>query len=103
MKILVVEDEHLLAASICDLLTARGFEAEAVYDGETGAPLTAEERRDVFKRFYRASPERAWDGGYGLGLSIAQSAVSCHGGKIWAESGQGRNMFQIRLPLANKA
>ena len=37
MKILIIEDEKLLAQSIRDLLTARGYEAEAVYDGETGA------------------------------------------------------------------
>lgn len=37
MKILVIEDQRLLATSICDLLSARGFDAEAVYDGETGA------------------------------------------------------------------
>lgn len=36
MKILVIEDEKLLADSICDLLTGHHFEAEAVYDGETG-------------------------------------------------------------------
>ena len=37
MKILIVEDEKLVAESIRDLLLSRGFEAEAVYDGETGA------------------------------------------------------------------
>ena len=37
MKILVIEDQRLLAASICDLLSARGFDAEAVHDGESGA------------------------------------------------------------------
>ena len=36
MKILIVEDEKRLAESIRDLLTARGFEADAVYDGESG-------------------------------------------------------------------
>ena len=36
MKILIIEDERLLAGSIKDLLEAQGFEAEAVYDGETG-------------------------------------------------------------------
>ena len=35
MKILIIEDEELLANSIRDLLRSRGFEAEAVYDGET--------------------------------------------------------------------
>lgn len=37
MKILIVEDEKLLADSIKDMLTKKGFEVEAVYDGESGA------------------------------------------------------------------
>ena len=37
MKILIIEDEILLADSIKALLTAKGFEAECVYDGEAGA------------------------------------------------------------------
>ena len=37
MKILIVEDEKRLADSIRDLLASKGFAAEAVYDGETGA------------------------------------------------------------------
>lgn len=65
-----------------------------------GTPLTAAERRDVFKRFYRASPERRRDGSYGLGLSIAESIAVRHGGKIWAESGGDRNVFRVRLPVA---
>ena len=36
MKILIVEDEALLADSVKALLEANGFEAEAVYDGESG-------------------------------------------------------------------
>ncbi|MCD8381651.1 MAG: response regulator transcription factor [Clostridiales bacterium] len=37
MKILVIEDERLLADSIKTLLEAQGFQAEVAYDGETGA------------------------------------------------------------------
>lgn len=37
MKILIVEDEKLLADSLRDLLQSKGFEAECVYDGESGA------------------------------------------------------------------
>ncbi len=37
MKILIVEDEKLLADSLRDLLEARGFETEVVCDGESGA------------------------------------------------------------------
>ncbi len=37
MKILLIEDERLLSDSLCTLLTNKGFQVEAVYDGETGA------------------------------------------------------------------
>ncbi len=37
MKILIVEDEKMLANALVDLLRDKGFEAEAVYDGESGA------------------------------------------------------------------
>lgn len=37
MKILVIEDEVLLADSIRALLSAKGFTVECVYDGEDGA------------------------------------------------------------------
>ena len=37
MKILIIEDERLLADSLRALLMQKGFEAECVYDGESGA------------------------------------------------------------------
>ena len=37
MKILVIEDEKLLAQTIRAVLEQKGFEVETVYDGETGA------------------------------------------------------------------
>lgn len=37
MKILLIEDEKLLADSLKTLLTAKGFQVEVVYDGESGA------------------------------------------------------------------
>lgn len=36
MKILIIEDEKLLADSLRTLLTKKGFEVEVAYDGETG-------------------------------------------------------------------
>jgi len=36
MKILIIEDEKLLADSLKALLEGKGFDVEAVYDGETG-------------------------------------------------------------------
>lgn len=37
MKILIIEDERLLAQSLKSLLEGKGFEVEAVYDGQSGA------------------------------------------------------------------
>ena len=37
MKILIIEDEKLLAQSIRAVLEQKGFQVETVYDGETGA------------------------------------------------------------------
>ena len=36
MKILVIEDEKLLADSIKSMLERKGFQVECVYDGEAG-------------------------------------------------------------------
>ena len=37
MKILLLEDEKMLSDSLKTLLTSKGFQVEAIYDGETGA------------------------------------------------------------------
>lgn len=37
MKILIIEDEKLLADSIGEILRGKGFDVEIVYDGESGA------------------------------------------------------------------
>lgn len=36
MKILIIEDEKVLADSLSIMLSSKGFETEAVYDGESG-------------------------------------------------------------------
>ena len=37
MRVLIVEDETLLAQSLQTLLQRKGFEVEVAYDGNTGA------------------------------------------------------------------
>lgn len=64
-----------------------------------GAAMDAEELNAIFKRFYRADKARSRDNSYGLGLSIAQSIVQEHGGKIWAESKNGVNTFNVQFNL----
>lgn len=64
----------------------------------TGDSLTAEQLDRLFERFYRADAARG-QGGYGLGLAIAQSIVQGHGGRITAESRDGSTTLTVTLPL----
>ena len=66
-----------------------------------GDPISKEDLKNIFKRFYRADKARALNGSYGLGLSIAEAIVLAHKGKIWAESKDGRNTFYVQLPAGN--
>ena len=60
--------------------------------------LSPEELKSIFKRFYRRDAARSRDGSFGLGLSIAESIVNAHGGKIWACWEAGRITFTAELP-----
>ena len=64
-----------------------------------GTPLSKDECQDIFKRFYRVDQSRNDSQSYGLGLSIADSIISEHNGKIWAESMNGYNTFFVSLPV----
>ncbi len=63
-----------------------------------GAPMNKTELKNIFRRFYRVDKARAMDHSYGLGLSIAETIVQQHKGKIWAESEHGINTFFVQLP-----
>ena len=64
-----------------------------------GEAIPQQDLNNLFKRFYRADQARSRTGSFGLGLSIAESIVKRHKGKIWAESKGGINMFSVELPL----
>ena len=63
-----------------------------------GSPISPEDRKNIFKRFYRVDKSRRRDGSYGLGLSIAENIVLEHRGRIWVESIDGQNRFHVFLP-----
>ncbi len=67
-----------------------------------GAIISEEDIAHIFERFYRAEKSRVRKaGGYGLGLSIAESIVHSHGGKISVKSdSRYGTTFAVRLPLS---
>ncbi|MGQ9598929.1 MAG: sensor histidine kinase [Anaerolineae bacterium] len=72
---------------------------------DTGEGIAPEDLPHVFDRFWRAERSRArdsrWEGGSGLGLSVAQTLVHAMGGRIWAESAfQRGSTFRFTVPLA---
>lgn len=63
-------------------------------------PLTEEQCRQLFDRFYRADPSRNKDkqSGFGIGLAIAAAIVEKHGGSIAAGMEGDQLVFTCKLP-----
>ena len=64
-------------------------------------PVEKDQLNRLFDRFYRMDQSRnSSTGGYGLGMSIAQSIVAVHKGKIRAEClGENVLLISVALPL----
>lgn len=69
---------------------------------DTGIGIPAEHLEKIFDRFYQVESHLTRrHGGMGLGLSIARVMIELHGGRIWAESVEGKgSSFSFLLPLA---
>ena len=65
-----------------------------------GDPLTPEQCRRLFERFYRTDEARSGeDKHYGLGLAIAKAIVTAHKGTISVHCADGKIIFAAKLPL----
>ena len=72
---------------------------------DTGPGVPEEERQKIFDKFYQLSDvSTRQQGGSGLGLSIANSIVESHGGRIWVDDGGGGkgSNFQFVLPVVSR-
>jgi signal transduction histidine kinase len=79
----------------------RGRVEVCVEDNGIGIP--PEEHERIFDLFYQVDrgPSRRY-GGVGLGLFLAKSIVTSHGGRIWVESEPGRGArFCFTLPASS--
>ncbi len=85
---------------VVTLTLARDADKARLTVHNTGAPIAPEHLAHLFERFYRADPSRSREqGGYGLGLAIAQSIVERHRGRIAVASGEEGTTFTVWLPL----
>jgi two-component system sensor histidine kinase BaeS len=71
---------------------------------DSGPGIAADQREQVFDRFFRADPSRAAaTGGTGLGLAIVRALVEAHGGSVAVEEpADGGARFSFTLPVAEQ-
>lgn len=67
---------------------------------DDGIGISAKDLLHIFERFYQVESHLTRKhGGLGLGLSVARLMVELHGGRIWAESVEGKGSnFSFILP-----
>jgi two-component system OmpR family sensor kinase len=78
-------------------------EGTSISIADAGPGLSQEDQTRIFERFYRADPSRnrAREEGSGLGLSIVDSVMQAHGGKVTVTSKLGEGAtFTVFFPLA---
>ncbi|MBI3480500.1 MAG: sensor histidine kinase KdpD [Nitrosomonadales bacterium] len=83
-----------------EISAATGQDELVVTVSDKGAGIPAGEEQRIFEKFHRVDSEGN-QGGAGLGLTICQSIVEAHGGRIWADNlSSGGAAFHFALPLS---
>jgi two-component system, OmpR family, sensor histidine kinase VicK len=89
-------------------ITFRTKESEEIITisiSDEGVGIPKDNLDKIFDRFYRVDKARTRKlGGTGLGLAIAKEMVNAHGGRIWAESVEGKGTtIHFTLPYDRSA
>jgi PAS domain S-box-containing protein len=76
-----------------------------VWVKDQGVGIDGDEIGQIFEKYHQVSSGRnSGHKGTGLGLVICKKIVEAHGGRIWAESGQGKGAgFFLSLPLSESS
>jgi len=74
----------------------------SIHVDDSGAGIPSEDLSRIFERFYQVDKARSGGRGrgVGLGLAISRQIVEAHGGRIVAQSSEGRgSRFTVQLPI----
>ena len=85
-------------------LNQEGHTVRLVSENGLTEPLSPENLKHLFDRFYRPDKSRSREsGGYGIGLSMARAIMERHDGRIWAEQTDlGRIRFVCEFPVKKR-
>lgn len=85
-----------------DILDVDGKEFVHIAVTDSGIGISPDDLTKLFGMFYRGSAgKQTKREGTGLGLSLVQTIIDAHGGKVWAESELGvGSTFHISVPAA---
>ncbi|SHM07594.1 sensor histidine kinase [Phytopseudomonas punonensis] len=92
---------HSPPAGLVRLTGAREDDCWHLCLGDDGPGIEERYLETIFEPFARLDSARPGDGGFGLGLSIARSAIALQGGRLWAQSPPGSGLqMHLLLPAA---
>ncbi|KXX66592.1 ATP-binding protein [Flammeovirga sp. SJP92] len=67
---------------------------------DTGRGISAENQKNIFKRFYQSDNKDVYTAGSGIGLELSKMIIDLHGGSVVVDSEIGKGTkFTIELPI----
>ncbi len=96
----LIDNAHKYSSpeSKIDIIVKTTPDSISLFIKNLGNPISEENRKKVFDKFYRLDSNRHITG-TGLGLSICKGIIEAHGGEIWAEGKNNKVIFAFSLPF----